>query len=349
MPRMLRPLLICYLATVGAQEPKRISLGAESGRMDAQLNRMRFVRELKDGRVVLETRDQLVAVDFGVKRVETIARMGPGPKEFRRFAQGFAIGGDSTVMCDRETTTCLLVVGAEAIGSLTSREFPALSGASVSFMYSNSRSFVSFTDATDSTTVTLIDLKTGGGVTILRMGPPVSEGGRVSAMQVESEPVALFADGWISVVRREPYRVDWRKPDGSWVRGKLIPFERIKIDEKEREAYFQNRAEERKIPLHEARKSSVPYGDYYPPFGGDPMNLHASIAAPDGRLLVHRPRRFSKSENRYDVVNRNGEIEGQLILPGRLSVLGFGPKSVYVVDIDKDGVEWLCRYPWPPI
>jgi hypothetical protein len=38
---------------------------------------------------------------------------------------------------------------------------------------------------------------------------------------VTEEQALLFPDGWLAVLRKEPYRVEWRAPDGRWHRGSV--------------------------------------------------------------------------------------------------------------------------------
>jgi hypothetical protein len=50
---------------------------------------------------------------------------------------------------------------------------------------------------------------------------------------------------------------------------------------------------------------------------------------------------------RYDLVDRSGRLIGQLAMPDSERVVGFGPRSVYIVTTDGDGFQRLRRHPWP--
>jgi hypothetical protein len=48
------------------------------------------------------------------------------------------------------------------------------------------------------------------------------------------EQAVMFADGWIGIARRDPYRVEWRAQDGQWLRGPAIPVPVVRVDEPEK-------------------------------------------------------------------------------------------------------------------
>src|SRR6185436_1924043 len=43
-----------------------------------------------------------------------------------------------------------------------------------------------------------------------------------------SESASLFEDGWLALVHLDPFRVDWRRPDGTCVKGAPLPIERVR-------------------------------------------------------------------------------------------------------------------------
>jgi hypothetical protein len=72
------------------------------------------------------------------------------------------------------------------------------------------------------------------------------------------------------------------------------------------------------------------------------------LSAPDGRLLIPRLPTAELVDTRYDVVNRRGALDAQLVLPPNERIVGFGPSSVYVAVADDDGIQRIRRHPWPP-
>jgi hypothetical protein len=64
------------------------------------------------------------------------------------FSTALPIGPDSTLMCSRDTRTCLLVVGTEPIGKLTEKDLPALrTTAALGLASATDRWFIAFKDA----------------------------------------------------------------------------------------------------------------------------------------------------------------------------------------------------------
>ena len=61
------------------------------------------------------------------------------------------------------------------------------------------------------------------------------------------EPI-LFPDGWVAIARIDPYRVDWRSPDGQWTHGAPLPFTTVRLDAREREAFARSHRWARGLP-----------------------------------------------------------------------------------------------------
>jgi len=70
------------------------------------------------------------------------------------------------------------------------------------------------------------------------------------------------------------------------------------------------------------------------------------MATPDGKLLVYRVPTSSTPATRYDVIDRSGRVERQLVLPSSDIIRGFGEKSAYVVTSDSL-YHTVKRHPWP--
>jgi hypothetical protein len=50
---------------------------------------------------------------------------------------------------------------------------------------------------------------------------------------------------------------------------------------------------------------------------------------------------------RYDVIDGYGAVVAQLALPPRTKLVGFGARSVYLVRLDDDDLQYLQRYRLP--
>ena len=155
------------------------------------------------------------------------------------------------------------------------------------------------------------------------------------------EEALLFTDGWLAVARLEPYRVDWRTPDGRWIRGAALPVPLEKLDGREKQAHMERRAETTGQPTKSPDTVSG-WPETIPPFAGNSI-----VGSRDGRLLLRHEKTADHPETIYDVVTRRGILEGQITMPDNERIIGFGAKSVYIVVTDDDGIQRLRRHPWP--
>jgi hypothetical protein len=158
------------------------------------------------------------------------------------------------------------------------------------------------------------------------------------------ETAVLFPDGWVAVVRMNPYRVDWRSPDGRWVHGKPLPYERIPIDGAEKEAWRERY--EQSFHMKAPPVQSIPFwADEFPPFESE-QSLFALLPAPNGHLFVRKPQTKRSTLTEYDIVDRTGALAGRLTMELRQSIVAFGAASIYVTTYDEDNMQTVSRHPW---
>jgi hypothetical protein len=154
------------------------------------------------------------------------------------------------------------------------------------------------------------------------------------------EEAMLFPDGWLAVARLEPYRVDWRAPNGRWVRGSALPFTVVALNAREKEAYADR--VERSSGTRPTMTADTPWPATMPPFLSRPL-----LDTPEGNLVVLRTQSADHPENRYDVVDRSGRLVRGMTLPGNQRLVGVGWRGAYVAETDDDGIQRLRRHPWP--
>lgn len=82
-----------------------------------------------------------------------------------------------------------------------------------------------------------------------------------------------------------------------------------------------------------------------PPFV--PRRTPTLLAAPNGSLAIARTPTASSRDNRYDIVDRQGQLTEVVILGPGATLIGFGANSAYVVVTDDLGLQTLERHPWP--
>lgn len=335
---------------VGALKPANTKLAEE-------FTNIYGMRELRDGRVLI-SESGLLVVDFAKGTIDSIGRRGKGPGEFDFAAGLYAIGGDSTLM-DAGQKKWLLLDGARIVATSKPDDPAALAtwlvhGADrLGFVLTSSPG----TWRDDSTSRALVSRSTGTLTLVAKLSAsmepgyppkPTPKGGGVAYYQgawKTSESDLLFPDGWLAVARLSPYRVDWRAPDGHWILGKPLPVILVKVDEREKRGYMERLAAERGAAVQPTTTYAT-WPKNIPPFSAR-GRTNGLVAAPDGKLLVPSTQTVDHPETRYDVIDRNGRLERQLILKANERILGSGARSVYVIVVDDDGIQRVQRHPWP--
>ena len=164
-----------------------------------------------------------------------------------------------------------------------------------------------------------------------------------TAAPVAGEQGILFADGWIAIARLDPYRVEWRTPDGRMVRGPQLTADLPRMDDREKQAFVEREAKATGRPARPIDQIPV-WWTTVPPFEG---SRDALLAEPGGRLVIRRTPTAANPEARYDINDRNGVLTERVTMPANHRAVGFGTKSVYVAVTDDDGIQRLERHAWP--
>jgi hypothetical protein len=352
--------VVAPIAAHGQQAP-RLTLGPATASLSEEFSSLTWVREIKDGRlIVTDSRDgRVVVADPRTGKVEQISRRGQGPREYPSARPVWRINGDSSVMVD-SPRRWLLFDGARIVATLAP-DAPGVAAAKgiprgvdeVGHVYSSEFLPAAEKPIGDSTALVRIARANGQADTITRLSALVprrtSSPNKDGYFEFSLPTVAMadeavpFADGWVAVVRSNPYRVEWRAADGQWIRGAPLPFTSMRMDEKEKRAFMARLAAPTgKTP---SPPDSIPdWPATVPPYRS-PVQL---LAAVDGRLLVPRLATADNPEMRYDVVNRRGTLDAQLVLAANERIVGFGSGAVYVSVTDDDGIQRLRRHRWPP-
>lgn len=347
------PVLALLLATVLPAQQATVSLPAANARLSAEFSDLTAMRELRDGRVLLYDRkeERLAVAEFATGSLRSIGRLGQGPGEFQSIAALLPLGGDSTLAADF-ARRWLILDGDRVVATLPP-DTPAIRFVSLWPLGADSQGrvlsqgFRREGGLTDSTFVLLVERATGRSDTIARLrngvrrapvsavtDPVLGRGIRIGRIPLNvGEAPKLLPDGWTAVARLEPYRVDWRSPDGRWTLGAPIPVGSIRMSERERKAYSDRNTWSR---------NATDWPEVLPPFDS-PTSL---FSTPDGWLVIKRLPSASVPETRYDLIDKTGVRRSQLVLRSNEHILGFGAASVYVIETDDDGIQRLRRHPY---
>ena len=348
------------------QAPRAISLRQADATLGEGFTSLYSVRELVDGRVLISdysSDNRIVVADLKTGSVRRIGNVGAGPREYRQAGRLFALPGDSTLLVDSpQRGRWWLLMHHDSIVANVPSDLPALRvvGGSPSGVDDRGRVLGVRSAGSERLAhnrirlrlIAVIGERSGSEAdTIVRLHGDeyqVTQGGtreRPFWAQIQlsgsvAEQALLFPDGWIAVVRIEPYRVEWLTPSGTWIRGPEVPWEWPRADAREKAAAFERL--KRRIG-DRAKDDDRPWADRLAP-----VRTNASmIAASNGNLLVLRAQWSKEPDTRYDVFDRSGQRIAQLALPDSERVVGFGPRSVYISVRDSDGFHYLRRHPWP--
>jgi hypothetical protein len=351
------PLLFA-ISAAKAQVTPTLRLGAANSILEERFLGVGRVRELADGRLLLVqpgNEPKLIVADFATGAVELIGRTGRGPGEYERASGLFALGGDSTLMIGG-FTRWLLLVGSRIVLTTPPTDRAVLAsaiprGADRFGLVLTSLRGSSASD--DSARMALMRRSDGRVVSELMLSvrgepgypPPSKRDGNRHINYIgpwfTSEQAYLFTDGWLAVVRVQPYRIEWRAPGGTWTRGAPLPVPIIPVDGREKRGYMERLARNSDTP----RLSPDTYPLWpkqVPPYA----YLGTLLGTPDGKLLVPRTPTVDRPETWYDRIDRAGHLDGQLALKANERIVGFGAKSVYVAVEDEEGFFRIRRHPW---
>ena len=353
-------LAIAAHANAQATVVKTVSLGAPDATLPFEFSLVTSVRELADGRVLVLDRTEwkVLVADWTRRSVVPVGRNGSGPGEYLQPSTLLPIGGDSTLLPDGRNGRWLMLNGASIAGTIGA-DAPALvnsgrtpTGADVHGHVIVPRQITAGSSPMprgDSSLLVRVARQTGKADTIaslkarpttIRVQGPADRPTSVTVTMnplTTGEAATLFPDGWIAVARLDPYRVDWIMPDGKRITGAPLPFERVRIDEREKSAFIERQAARSGRAPRDAA-SFPPWPEIMPPFLGE-----ALLTAPDGRLWIRRAPTAANPDPPYDVIDRKGALVARVAAGKDVQVVGFGRASVFTVATDDNGIQKLQR------
>lgn len=364
---------LLWAGAAHGQAPPRVELRPSDASFDEEFTQVHAVRELSDGRLIVadQREKRLVLLDPRTGSVRAISRVGSGPGEYQWLHMLVALPADTTLIVDGENQRWLILAGERVVQTISADQAlpnalgTELTGADTSghvtathldreirMRHLREGQAGVWPDRIDSLVLLRAHRRSGrvdtiGSLRSRSWRMKVSQRpGRVAVLSLNplesSEQALLFADGWIALARQQPYRVDWRRPDGSVQRGTPVPAATIRVDDREKQYALTRRYGGGTRPPTITADDVPPWPENLPPFLD-----HALFAAPDGRVVVARTQGAAVPEPRYDVIDRRGVVNGQLVLRPNERLAGFGARAVYIVERDVDDIERIRRHPWP--
>jgi hypothetical protein len=330
------------------------------------------IRELSDGRTIVSDRAEthLTVIDWAANVSTVIGRVGDGPLEYRIPGVILALGSDSTLVLDGLGARWILMAGDRIVGSVRSqnplyRSVPRMIGVDHLGHVLGMRGYGANNAevrvlAADSVFLLIVDRVTERVETVARLGGlgigadqnvriPARNGRPMTIIGgtplSAADQAIMFPDGWVAVARTNPYRVDWRNPNGTWTRGALLADPRTVVDD-------------------DIKCDALRSGDSFPAWLADPCDPsilpvwpevlppflwgfqgEELFATSEGQLVIART--SLSGPRRYDVIDRTGRLSRTFTLGEDEHLLGFGQRSVYTVLTDDLDLQHIRRHRWP--
>jgi hypothetical protein len=173
--------------------------------------------------------------------------------------------------------------------------------------------------------------------TIARLAPfdiaeVIGEAGRRFERRVFSgnDDWGVLQDGSVWVARVYDNRVDWRSPNGQWIRGEPLPDRVLEVTRYDRELFL------RRFPPELRRTArELPFAALKPPF-------EAGLTAPSGEVWLEKSRAPADSTRRYHVVDQRGRLLREVRLRGQGRIVALGPSSGLIAEPLSDGTRLIA-------
>lgn len=149
----------------------------------------------------------------------------------------------------------------------------------------------------------------------------------------------VLSDGTAWVARGHENRVDWRAPDGTWIRGKGRDYTKIPVTQADRDRVLaQVREQGKQYGMPQELKIEYPFADTKPPFD-------FALARPNGDVWLQRPRSQENAAIVYDVFDRKGTWQRDVAFPVGATLAGFGKGAVvYGTLKEANGLRTVARF-----
>lgn len=376
---VIAPLCAALASSSLAAQARQATLGKAEARVSSPLSLVTTVRELKSGQLMVADpiERKLMVFDAKLSSMRTLGREGSGPGEYRQPDAVWALPGDSTLVTDLGNAR-LSVVGPDGKyarsmpltsgggGGPPMAMFPGGTDAKGNIYFEPPRMDI----RVDTGDVMRADAKGTGPKPVARVKTPDvdrQETGGENSRSIQIRPIplaardawAVNADGEVVVLRNGDYHAEWVGASGKRV-GAPVQVSRARIGDAEKKEWvtqqmlsggIQMQVEDnngqrsvsfgRNRPQQEPSTSGYKWPAAKPAFDPGSLRMDAS-----GRVWVRRYRAAGEPVM-YDVFGKDGNLAGSVTFPSRRTLVGFGAKSLYAVEVDDDGQYSIERYALP--
>ena len=372
-----RALMLCLAllmpGALGAQTVQVLELARPNAVFAEPFSLLRGARELPDGRLlVTDWIEQRVAVlDFARAQVLDRGRIGSGPGEFRLPGALFRLPGDSTLLVDVGNGRLNVL---DPDGRIARTFKPPVEAAAApggtddaGRLYFTIPGWLAATPLPGDS----VELAVWGPTTATTRVLARIHGSTRPASNYAPEPRVPFVvfarqDAWtvsrngqVVIVGGDDYSVSWLRAGGT-VRGPSHASRPIPASAAERTAYVRQflqssptsgRGEDGGLghtPAEMLSDDNVArvvrasaFAESLPYFRPGDIRVDSQNRVWVGRWLP------ASDARRYDVFDAQGELITSVRLPKTRTLLTIGAESIYLVNVDEDGLQWIERYSFP--
>lgn len=333
------------------------------------------IRELSNGKVLvsdpMERSVQLL--DLAAGTAVKVGREGQGPGEYAFPGDLLPLPGDTTLLVDRMNRRFLTILPTGKTGE--SLAFPADLGLGVDPRFVDAAGRIYFQGSAipgrgrlegnlavaDSVPLLRWDRRSRMDTVAFLKMPSMTlntsgsgSSGRVMIMRAQpftpEDAWTVARDGRLAIARVSDFHIDWYSPAKQKTSGPANRFERLRVNEADKEAQRKAMRNPRVFVSGGPGGSRAPapppvdlpepeYPEFKPPFPA-----RSAWVAPDGNLWLLRSRLGGDPVPTLDVFDGRGTLIGKVTIPKDRRIVGFGMNSVYMARTDSDDMQWLERY-----
>jgi len=349
------------IACSPAQSQRKVTTEA---RLPGSFGMLSNVVELRDGRVAFaDTRSKLfLLADFRTGKVDTLGTrvdsLSPGgsPSLYKFPGWVAHLAGDTLALVDFSVLrTTLWTEAGKPLGVLpikpVSGNTPVLvydtlgRGYKIDYQAVLGGGEPGRTLRPDSIPVLRLDWVKGHNDTVAHLAAP-EYGDAIFGEEVQ-QAAKVFApndffgvlpDGTAWVARARENRVDWRSPDGKWIRGTPHPFTKVPVTQADKDRVLaQVREQGKQYGMPQDLRIVYPFAETKAPFD-------FALGNPSGEVWLQRPRSREGTPLMYDVFDRRGKWNREVTLPKDAALAGFGRNgAVYASAKNPDGSRTVAR------
>ncbi len=372
------PILLSLAVLLQTQAPPNaaIKLTTPDATLPEEFSAVRGIRELPDGRALVSDYmdERVVLVDFSRKTVTPKVTQGSGPREARLPTRLIPFSGDSTLLVDLGNNRLLVFdPTGSPVRTITGQRIGLLGVRGVDARGDFYYAVPAWSEANplpdDSVRVVRWSPETNAEslVTVIQ-GDRMRSDIRSPAKTPRIPTVGYAAqDAWtlddqgrIRVVRAGSYRIESFRPGQTGVGGPSYAFPTRPVTPADRVAFVREFLTQSPMSGRgpggglghsptptEAEVAAITPGtqfaERHPMFSAGDV-----LAAPGGILWVGHPSEQG-TPAQYDVFDGSGRRIAQVELGAGRRILAVGRKGLYAVREQESGLQFLERYPVPPL